>query len=184
MSSIGVVLDACVLFPGSLRDTLLRTADVGLFRLQLTDEILEEMRRNLVEKDHVTEEKSQHIVRQIKEYFAEAFVTRHRLLISSMPVNKKDRHVLAAAVASGSQIIVTQNLKDFPQKYLAPLEIEALGADDFLIHQYFQEPELMVSIIRKQASDLKRPPQTPFEVLKRLERFAPNFVNLVQVDLK
>ena len=36
MSSFGVVLDANVLFPASLRDTLLRAADAGLYRLQLT----------------------------------------------------------------------------------------------------------------------------------------------------
>jgi hypothetical protein len=50
MSSIGVVLDACVLFPGSLRDTLLRAAQADLFRLYITEDILEEVRRNLVKK--------------------------------------------------------------------------------------------------------------------------------------
>jgi len=49
MSSIGVVLDACVLFPGSLRDVILRAAEADLYRLCLIDQILEEMRRNLVE---------------------------------------------------------------------------------------------------------------------------------------
>ena len=47
-SSIHVILDTCVLFPGSLRDVLLRAAEEQLYRLYLTDQILEELRKNLV----------------------------------------------------------------------------------------------------------------------------------------
>ncbi len=67
MSSIGIVLDACVLFPGSLRDILLRAAEADLYRLCLTDQILEEMRRNLVEKEHMTEAQGRYLVKEIKK---------------------------------------------------------------------------------------------------------------------
>lgn len=50
MSSLVVVLDACVLVPASLRDILLRAADADLYRLQWTDNILEEVERNLIGK--------------------------------------------------------------------------------------------------------------------------------------
>ena len=33
----GVVLDACVLFPASVRDTVLRLAESGLYHLHWTD---------------------------------------------------------------------------------------------------------------------------------------------------
>ena len=46
---IVTVLDACVLFPASVRDTLLRAAAAGLFQLQWTDEILAESMVALVE---------------------------------------------------------------------------------------------------------------------------------------
>lgn len=115
MSSFKVVLDACVIFPASLRDTLFRAADAGLYRLHLTDNILEEVRRNLVKQRGISEDKAQQLVNVIKGYFPEAFVTGYTLLITSMPNDEKDRHVLAAAVVSNSQVIVTQNLKDFPQ---------------------------------------------------------------------
>ena len=45
-----VVLDACVLVPGSLRDTLLRAAEAGLYRLCWSDRILDELRLSLVQK--------------------------------------------------------------------------------------------------------------------------------------
>ena len=43
------VLDACVLYPIGLRDTLLNVAEVGLYRVLWTDEILAETARNIVE---------------------------------------------------------------------------------------------------------------------------------------
>ncbi len=49
MPSLGVVLDANILFSAPLRHTLLRAANAGLFRLHWTDEILEEVRCNLIE---------------------------------------------------------------------------------------------------------------------------------------
>ena len=55
MSSFMVVLDACVLVPAPLRDTLLRAASVGLYRMQWTDDILEEARRNLISEIGVPE---------------------------------------------------------------------------------------------------------------------------------
>ncbi|HWS84197.1 MAG TPA: hypothetical protein VN207_08045 [Ktedonobacteraceae bacterium] len=55
-------------------------------------------------------------------------MSRNTHLIPSMPVNEKDRHVLAAAVASGSKFIVTQNLKDFPQLLLKQFEVEVLSS--------------------------------------------------------
>jgi predicted nucleic acid-binding protein len=109
------VLDACVLFPASLRDTLLRAAQADLYKMYLTDDILEEVRRNLVKKG-MPEDKAQRLVVTIREQFDDAIVTRHRPLVASMPNNEKDRHVLAAAVACNARLIVTQNLKDFPPK--------------------------------------------------------------------
>lgn len=71
-----VVLDACVLFPASLRDTLLRAADADLYRVHLTADILEEVRRNLVKKG-MEEQKSQRLINVIKEQFASGIVTHH-----------------------------------------------------------------------------------------------------------
>lgn len=39
------VLDACVLYPASLRDTLLRVAEAGIYQPRWTERILDEVRR-------------------------------------------------------------------------------------------------------------------------------------------
>lgn len=184
MTSIGVVLDACILYPGVLRDTLLRAAEADLFRLCLTKDILEEVRRNLIKNSSLSHEQAQRIVNVINIYFEDAFVTRHSSLIPSMPINEKDRHVLAAAIAGGAQIIVTQNLKDFPSQLLNPFDIEALSADTFLIHQLTQNKEEIIKILYSQAESLKNPPQNIDYVLNHLRNFAPNFVKIVSKEIE
>jgi hypothetical protein len=76
-----------------------------LYRLCLTDQIVEEMRRNLVENKHMTEAQGRYLVQEIKKSFSDAFEVKYVSLIPDMPVNEKDRHVLAAAVASESQSV-------------------------------------------------------------------------------
>lgn len=174
-----VVLDACVLFPASLRDTLLRAAQADLYRMQLTEEILEEMRRNLIKKA-MTEYRAQRLISVIRENFQDSFISQHRQLISSMPTNEKDRHVLAAAVACRAQVIVTFNLKDFPADLLAPFEVEAQSPDVFLTHLHHLDSQAMPRIIVEQAHNLYNPPKSVDEVLKTLEQHVPIFVSLMR----
>ena len=44
----------------------------------------------------------------------------------------KDKHVLAAAIKTNANLIVTNNLKDFPEDYLSGFGLKAKNADDFL----------------------------------------------------
>lgn len=174
------VLDACVLFSASLRDTLLWAAKAGLYDLRLTNEILEETRRNLVAKRGLTETQGLHLVRTTQTYFTDHFVNGYEKYLALMPINKKDRHVLAAAVMSRAQVIVTDNLKDFPISLLAPYEVEAQSPDTFLLQLFADNPDEMKNLLIKQAANLRNPPLTVFEILDRLELEAPHFVRVVR----
>ena len=74
MSSFGVVLDACVLIPATLRDTLLRAVEKAMYRLHWSDEILDEVRRNLVKREMTSPENAQDLIEQMDQFFAEANV--------------------------------------------------------------------------------------------------------------
>jgi predicted nucleic acid-binding protein len=183
MSSFGVVLDANVLFSAPLRDTLLRAADAGLFRLHWTDEILEEVRRNLIETGRSTKQKAERLVTTMQTYFPEANVTGYEPLVPAMTNDPKDRHVLAAAVISRCQVIVTHNLRDFPEVALSTFNIEAQSPDRFLTYVFDLAPDVMTQIITDQAADLHTRPQTVDRVLSSLARHAPEFANLVREHL-
>jgi len=44
-----------------------------------------------------------------------------------------DRHVVAAAIHSGASLIITFNLKDFPDEALKPYNLTAQHPDDFIV---------------------------------------------------
>ena len=58
----------------------------------------------------------------------------------AMTNDPSDRHVLAAAVAAGSELIVTFNLDDFPAEACEPLGVEAIHPDDFLLDLHDLNP--------------------------------------------
>ncbi|WP_298182736.1 hypothetical protein [Saccharomonospora sp.] len=62
----------------------------------------------------------------------DAEVEGYKDLIDAMKCDKKDRHVLAAAVRGNASVLVTANLKDFPTEALEPYDIRALSPDEFL----------------------------------------------------
>jgi hypothetical protein len=108
-----VLLDANVLFPFSLRDTLLRAAAAGFYQLRWSSQILDEVTRNLVSSGAMSEEKARKLRAIMEREFPEAEVTGYEHLIAAMRNHEKDRHVAAAAVKASAQVITTSNLKDF-----------------------------------------------------------------------
>jgi hypothetical protein len=50
MATFPVVIDACVLFNAPVRDTLLRAAEHGLYRVHWSQKILDETTKNIVER--------------------------------------------------------------------------------------------------------------------------------------
>lgn len=68
------VLDACVLFPQSLRDALIRLAEAELYTPLWSERILEEMRSSLVEDRGIHLEKADRTVALMREAFEEAEV--------------------------------------------------------------------------------------------------------------
>ena len=175
-----VVLDACVLVQMPLGDTLLRIAEAELYRLHLSQEILDETTNNLVKKNKMNEEQAVRYQQQIKQCFPESMVEKYELLIPSMTNEPKDRHVLAAAVKSKANIIVTFNLKDFPSESLQPWGIKAQHPDEFLLELFSDfGMNIAVEIVRQQAADLKKPSMTIRKLIELLSKQVPNFARLI-----
>ena len=158
-----VVLDACVLIPMPLCDTLLRAAEASLYRFHTSEQILEETATNLakiLEKRNKlepkrAEEKAHKRVQQMKQAFPESLIEPKKEIIKVLKNDPKDRHVLAAAIEAKADTIVTYNLSDFPQNTLKPYNIKAVSPDDFLVNlvELFGEVKF-VNILQKQADDI------------------------------
>lgn len=170
-----VVLDACVLIPMPLADTLLRLAGGRrLYHPKWTDQIMAEVNRNLAENFGLNDEQVAYRESEIRRHFPEAWVEGHEDLISAMTNHPKDRHVLAAAVRCNAEVIVTHNVKDFPRTALEPYSITAMGPSTFLRNLYELDPKFVADTLERQATSINR---TVEYVLDRLSINAPGFVS-------
>lgn len=79
------------------------------------------------------------------------------------------RHVVAAAIYGRADVIVTFNLKDFPDSVLARYSIEAQHPDVFVGNLLSLYEADVCDIVRRQRADLKKPPQTVEELLSTLK---------------
>lgn len=177
-----VVIDACALIPYQLCDLLLRLAEQDVFQPLWSEEILDEVRRNLP-KVGVSADKATRRVAAMHRTFPYAMVTGYSDLVPRMRCHKKDRHVLAAAVRSGAQVIVTTNLKDFPDDSLSPYEIEVVHPDSFLHSQLDLYPEVTLDCVNRQSASYGNPAMSTLDVLRALRSTAPNFSQMLGTQI-
>ena len=171
------LLDACVLYPIGLRDTLLNVAEAGFYRLLWTEEILAETSRNIVEHTPgLTIEHLNKTFAAMRRAFPEAMVEGFEHRVEEMTNDPKDRHVLAAAVVGGADIVVTANLRHFPKSACSPHGILVQSPDEFLCDALSARPGVMVAVIRAQAARKLRPPTSVDQMLERLAVQVPTFV--------
>jgi predicted nucleic acid-binding protein len=176
------VLDASVLYPLPLRDTLLRIAETELYDAHWSERILDEVARNLVEDGRATEQQARRMTDAMTAAFDGAAVPQHAVdrLEPAMTNDEKDRHVLATAVVSDAQAVVTLNLDDFPVEACEPFAIEPLHPDLFLLDLYHRAPQEVFEAVERQAAALSRPPMTPTELFDRLAVTVPHFTETLR----
>lgn len=169
------VLDACVLIPMPLADTLLRlAAGPRLYLPKWTDQIMSEVSRNLIENFGLSESQAAYRESEIRKHFPEAWILGYEDLIPAMTNDPKDRHVLAAAVRAQAEIIVTYNRKDFPAASLAPYAISVQGPSTFLKNLYELDRDTVSRTLEEQAAAIGKPIGY---LLERLRVNAPAFVD-------
>jgi hypothetical protein len=175
-----VVIDACVLYPFALRDALLYAAYRDLFAPKWSEQILGEMRRNLVANDTMAEADAANLVEALDSTFPEAMVDSEAIdaLVVAMRNDVADRHVAAAAVAAGAEQITTINLKHFQASDLAPFGVEAVHPDKFLMSLWNGWPDDTVLAIRDHADDRFGGDQQL--LAEHLGSVAPNYAAVVR----
>jgi len=176
------ILDASVLYPLPLRDTLLRIAETGLYDPCWSERILDEVARNLIAKRGATDAQTEGLLAAMRCAFDTATVPEPAIarLEPAMTNNPKDRHVLATAVAASAQVIVTLDLKHFPSDACEPFAVESLHPDAFLLDLRSLGPDMVTDTVARQAAALTRPPMTTDELLDRLAATVPDFAHTLR----
>ncbi len=166
-----VLYDANVLYPSFLRDLLMRLAPLGLFRARWTKEIHREWMEALAEDRPDLPWKNLERTRELMDRnVLDALVTEYESLISGLSLpDPDDRHVLAAAIKSQAQLIITFNHSDFPHSALEPYGLKTQGPDEFLLDLLHLNERLVLETLNRHQKLLKKPPLTLLEYCQALE---------------
>jgi predicted nucleic acid-binding protein len=159
-------LDTCTLYGAYLCDTLLGLAEAEIYRPLWSADILQELDRNLSQRVPTTAVK--HRIAEMRRAFPDAEVTGYEPLIASMTCDQKDRHVLAAAVRSRAEVLVTFNVRDFPTKSTDPYDVQVVDTESFLLDQLDLYPGIVMGSLQRQSDSYKRPETSLSELLSRL----------------
>lgn len=156
-----VVLDACVLANFGVCDLFLRLAEhPRLYRPCWSEKILAEVKRTHLRKLKWPKKLADSWQQKVRANFPEASVTGYEPLVSKLRNHKKDRHVLAAAIKGHAPLIVTFNLKDFPEDALRPWGVKAAHPEEYLLTLYEMHPAVVMgkisAISKKHDRDLEK----------------------------
>jgi len=181
LGNFNVVLDACVLYDSLIRDFLLMIADKELYQPVWSPTICEEVKRNLLSQAKIKEDKACRLIKIINDAFPEAMLINQidNLRLKDTSINEKDRHVVITAICSNSQVIVTYNIKDFPNDILKQFSIEAQTPDEFLLNILHLSYKKVLDIYSEMEAKYKNPPVHREELLKRLKSRVPKFTSSI-----
>ena len=166
-----VLLDANVFVTFWMLDVLLSFAESGLFEPRWSVRVLEEAEKALYGLIGIDGNPFARMRICLERAFPCALIEEPYPSVTSkaMP-DKNDLHVVAAALASGCEEIVTYNIRDFPRDALSPLGLRARHPDEFCTEVLQGNPEATMRVMRDLVKSKSRPSRTMTEELAGLRK--------------
>ena len=164
------VLDTNVIYPIDTRDLLFWFASYDLFTPKWSRHIFSEW-EGVMKRKEIPDDEINKRIYKAQRAFPDALVENYESLVDSLTLpDEKDRHVLAAAIKTNANVIVTNNIKDFPNDYLSSFGLTAKTADDFLTDTIDLNNELAVEAFRALLLNRTNPNLDELEILDRFRK--------------
>ena len=164
------VLDTNIIHPIVIRDLLFWFAYYDLFTPKWSNHIFDEW-INLMKSKGASNQDIEKRLNNAQSAFPDALVENYESLIDGLTLpDMKDRHVLAAAIKTNANVIVTNNLKDFPKEYLATFGLSVKSADDFITDIIDLNQETAVKAFKEMVLHKRNPDLDEYEVLDTLRK--------------
>lgn len=165
------VLDACVLYPTVLREILQGAGEAGLFQPVFSERILREWVLATAKLGPAAPVIADGEAAALRAAFPRGLEHAHPEIEARLILpDPNDVHVLATAIASGADAIVTFNAQDFPGHVLAAEGIARRDPDGFLWELHSRHPaalEAIVETVRAKAEAISGQPVPLKALLKR-----------------
>lgn len=162
------VLDTNVIYPVIIRDLLLWFAYYDLYTPKWSENIFGEWKK-VMGKKGISEEEANKRIQKVNSAFPDALVHNYKGLIEHLKLpDADDRHVMAAAIKTNANVIVTNNVKDFPEEYLQSFGLNVKTADDFLTDIIDLNQEQAIAAFKEMVLNKKNPALDEFKVLDQL----------------
>ncbi len=172
MSQLTALLDANVLFSAQSRDILLQLARDTFFEVRWSLAIQNELRAALRSNvPNLSDAQLDYLLSTMNSSFPNALVTGFAELVDRLNLpDSDDRHVLAAAIVGRCDLVITQNIRHFPDEYVQSFGVLVSTPDDFLVALLLSSPAKFCSSVSSVLSRLKNPMYTYEEYTSRLEQ--------------
>lgn len=142
-----ILIDTCVLYPTVMREMVLGAASSGAFVPVWSSRILEEWRRAAAKLGPEGPLQASAEIAVLQQKFATAEVNVPAGLEARLWLpDPNDIHILAAAVASSVDAIMTLNSKDFPRGILAEEGLNRVNPDSYLLQVWRESPDLITEV--------------------------------------
>lgn len=143
-----------------------------LFRAHWTADIHAEWMRNVVvDRPDLTLEQLGRTRDLMDTSVRDRLIDGYESLIPSLELpDENDRHVLAAAIVAGADVIVTYNLKDFPSDKLQAYATEAQHPGEFVAHLIDLAPSRVCAAVATIRARLRNPPRTATVYIDKIEQ--------------
>jgi predicted nucleic acid-binding protein len=166
------VYDANVLYPAPLRDLLMYLAMTDLFAARWSNDIHEEWIAGVLRnRPDLSRERLERTRSFMDKSVRDGLVTGYEPLIPTLTLpDPNDRHVLAAAIHTGADVIVTMNLKDFPESVLSRYDLVAEHPDEFVMRLIRLDGDEVLRAMNLQQQGLRKPAKTMTEFVETLEQ--------------
>jgi len=154
---VRLVLDTCVIYPTAMRGLLLGAARLGMFEPLWSARILGEWQRAAAKFGAASGAQAEAVIAVLRSEWPGAEVpVKEGLQARLWLPDPADVHVLAAAVASSADGIVTVNAKDFPRNVLSEEGVIRIDPDALLMDAFEREPEGMREVAEKVLDEANR----------------------------
>lgn len=165
-----VFLDANIFVMGWTADVLLSCAEHELYDPHWSDLVMDETIRTIY-RIRGPQAHPERYVRAIRTCFPRAEVDVHPEDIVDVDLpDPDDRHVVSGAYKAGCNVILTYNLKDFPQHALSRFGLSPMHPDAFLMSLVSSYQEEVLAAMRELMGLKRNPPRTAHEEVRKLKQ--------------